>query len=300
LYVVCSIHLFSLRIFWPEYDQLVRIPSLPIVIPFAQIGLMGSTYCTVALALERFLAVCYPFLPRRHVYSTRTFVIPVVVFTMLYNVPKFFELTVVRIPSFLDNTTNWESVNETTFVSEHGCYVYNNATDTYNLDNYTGPLMFELKPTSLRLDRIYIRVYILWMNLLLLILGPFIVIIVLNFRVYRRIKQFEQTLLNDTLRVCFTRVPNPNGSGLTQNLPLHQIHHRNSMGAPEMDRGGTDRRGATDTIEEESGSLIRNGSTLFKGLRKRRRKSSANTPRRREVQLSKISIYIVLMFVICH
>lgn len=75
-----------------------------------------------------------------------------------------------------------------------------------------------------------------------------------------------------------------------------------------MERGGTDRRGGTgtgvgigtDTIEEESGSLIRNGSTLFKGLRKRRRKSSANTPRRREVQLSKISIYIVLMFVICH
>jgi hypothetical protein len=35
------------------------------VIPVAQIGLMGSVYCTVALALERFLAVCYPFLPRR-------------------------------------------------------------------------------------------------------------------------------------------------------------------------------------------------------------------------------------------
>ena len=45
--------------------QLVRIPSLPVVIPVAQIGLMGSVYCTVALALERFLAVCYPFLPRR-------------------------------------------------------------------------------------------------------------------------------------------------------------------------------------------------------------------------------------------
>ncbi len=31
-----------------------------------------------------------------------------------------------------------------------------------------------------------------------------------------------------------------------------------------------------------------------------RKKSSFNTPRRREVQLSKISIYIVFMFVICH
>jgi hypothetical protein len=34
--------------------------------PIAQIGLMGSIYCTMALALERFFAVCHPFLPRRY------------------------------------------------------------------------------------------------------------------------------------------------------------------------------------------------------------------------------------------
>ena len=65
IYVVCSIHLFSLAKFWPEYDELSRTPSLPVLIPVAQISLMGSVYCTIALALERFLAVCYPFLPRR-------------------------------------------------------------------------------------------------------------------------------------------------------------------------------------------------------------------------------------------
>ena len=65
IYVACSIHLFSLAKFWPSYDQLARIPSLPYLIPIAQIGLMGSVYCTVALAVERFLAVCYPFLPRK-------------------------------------------------------------------------------------------------------------------------------------------------------------------------------------------------------------------------------------------
>jgi hypothetical protein len=27
---------------------------------------MGSIYCTVAMALERFFAVCHPFLPRRY------------------------------------------------------------------------------------------------------------------------------------------------------------------------------------------------------------------------------------------
>jgi hypothetical protein len=45
--------------------QAVKIHTLPFVIPIAQMGLLGSIYCTVALALERFLAVCHPFLPRR-------------------------------------------------------------------------------------------------------------------------------------------------------------------------------------------------------------------------------------------
>ena len=59
--------------------------------------------------------------------------------------------------------------------------------------------MILLKPTDLRLEPIYIRVYILWMNLLLQIIGPFILLIVLNVLTYKRIKDFEQTL-NDTLR----------------------------------------------------------------------------------------------------
>ncbi len=65
MYVACSIHLFSMRLFSDSYNGSVRVPSLPVLIPVAQIGLMGSVYCTVALALERFLAVCYPFLHRR-------------------------------------------------------------------------------------------------------------------------------------------------------------------------------------------------------------------------------------------
>ena len=65
IYVVCSIHLFGVSKFFPDYDQLIRIRSLPVVIPIAQTSLMGSIYCTVAMALERFFAVCHPFLPRK-------------------------------------------------------------------------------------------------------------------------------------------------------------------------------------------------------------------------------------------
>lgn len=42
------------------------------------------------------------------------------------------------------------------------------------------------------------------MNLFFHIVGPFVVLIILNYKVHTRIKEFEKTL-TDTLRVCFNR-----------------------------------------------------------------------------------------------
>jgi hypothetical protein len=60
----------------------------------------------------------------RHIYSTRTFVLPVVTFTLLYNVPKFFELNTERM-----------LVRE---VTDHAEFAQSNET------------MVVLKPTDLR------------------------------------------------------------------------------------------------------------------------------------------------------
>ena len=65
VYVVCSILLFSMPKFNEAYDSTFRVLVLPYIFPLAYIGLMGSVYCTIAIAVERYLAVTYPFLPRR-------------------------------------------------------------------------------------------------------------------------------------------------------------------------------------------------------------------------------------------
>ena len=51
----------------------------------------------------------------RRVYSTRTFVIPVVLFTVCYNIPKFFELRTETVPAFLgfNGTYNYTTSNGT-------------------------------------------------------------------------------------------------------------------------------------------------------------------------------------------
>ena len=48
--------------------------------------------------LFHFLQTKRVFIFFRQIYSTRTFVLPVIILTMTYNIPKFFELTVSYIP----------------------------------------------------------------------------------------------------------------------------------------------------------------------------------------------------------
>ncbi len=93
-------------------------------------------------------------------YSTRTFVIPVVLFTVCYNVPKFFELTAEKV--------------------QNNCAIGNST------------LIWTNKLTKMRSNPNYIRIYILWMNLFIQILGPFVILIILNLKVYNRIKKFEK------------------------------------------------------------------------------------------------------------
>ena len=105
----------------------------------------------------------------RKVYSTKTFIIPVVLFSVTYNIPKFFELTT-------ENVTV-------------------NANSTPCTRNLASNLTFvDLRPTWLRTNPHYVRIYILWMNLFFHIVGPFVVLVIMNLRIYKRIKDFEVIL----------------------------------------------------------------------------------------------------------
>ena len=72
---------------------------------------------------------------------------------------------------------------------------------------YTLPKFFELRivddpevrliPTSLRKNKIYIRVYLICLNFVVQILVPFTVLIIFNFLTYRTIKESEKALLQN-------------------------------------------------------------------------------------------------------
>ena len=83
-----------------------------------------------------------------HSWPAKTLVLPLVAFAILYNVPKFFELRVV-VPG--DSGQNGTIVDE-----------------------------YDIAATDLRLNSYYYKVYLMWMNFLLMGLGPFVVLVVLN------------------------------------------------------------------------------------------------------------------------
>ena len=87
---------------------------------------------------------------------------------------------------------------------------------------------YVLEPTWLRRNSMYIRIYILWMNLIFNILGPFLLLATLNHIVYKKIKQFESRL-TEGLGICLTansrRHRNPgetNGAERHLHAPLVQ------------------------------------------------------------------------------
>merc|ERR1719204_1090979 len=102
--------MYALPIFFNGYTMKVLVYILPHMVYVIHMALLGSIYSTVALAVERFIAVCYPFLKYRRIYSSSCFIIPVVLFSVVYNIPKYFELTLVwpvalTTPTEPDNLT---------------------------------------------------------------------------------------------------------------------------------------------------------------------------------------------------
>ena len=108
----------------------------------------------------------YLFFFFRRLYNTKMFITPVILFSILYNFSKFWELEVKEDRSI-------------TF--ENGTKVSEADLDEDTIANF-GPLnvSWYLEPTTLRTDPMYFSIYILWMNLIFNILGPFIVLATLN------------------------------------------------------------------------------------------------------------------------
>ena len=148
LRLIRSLILFQL---YPEFEESgAHSIFLPKALPLAQIALTGSIYSTLAITIERYLIVCHPFYTVSHSWSAKRYVIPILIWSFLYNGPKFFELY----------TTYDESKNSTS----HG---------------------YDVEASAMRLNEHYITIYCIWMNFVFMGLVPFLALIILNAQTLR-------------------------------------------------------------------------------------------------------------------
>ena len=68
----------------------------PYILPVIHITLTGSVYTVVAVAIERFLTVCFPF-KQCHMCNGLGYILPIIAFSILYNTTKFFEIETIYL-----------------------------------------------------------------------------------------------------------------------------------------------------------------------------------------------------------
>ena len=88
--IVFNVLLFSLPHLSPVYFNQVFPYIVPTVLPFAQIALTGSIYCTLAVAIERYLSVCHPHTTPAE-YAGCCSIIGLVLFAVAFNICRFLE-----------------------------------------------------------------------------------------------------------------------------------------------------------------------------------------------------------------
>ncbi len=153
--------------------NLIRPWLTPYWLPVIQIALTGSVWTTIAVSVERYCTVCLS--KRYNTVQHLCYTLPILGFSFVFNIPRFFELVTELVP-----------VNETVVV---------NAT-TGEEANVTVYKPF-LEPTDFRRNAQYSRDYVVIANSIALVVIPFFALIVLNSCIFRTINR--ATRLHNTI-----------------------------------------------------------------------------------------------------
>ena len=183
VHILFNFLIFSFPLIFPQYEQSAFYNYLlPLLLPLNQIALTGSIYAKLAITLERYLIVCHPFYVISHRWKAKLYIWPIVIYSVVYNLPKFFEIqTSVNSSSPLSTKHPPPDISP---IIDHLGDPFNSSMNTKNLTTTYG-----IKPTSLREDLNYISIYMIWINFILMGFVPFTLLIVLNALTLKSLKQ---------------------------------------------------------------------------------------------------------------
>uniref|UniRef100_A0A336L365 CSON002596 protein n=1 Tax=Culicoides sonorensis TaxID=179676 RepID=A0A336L365_CULSO len=167
LLIVTSLLLFSLATIYPYTRYLfnyyyIWYPKLtPFIFPIAMAAQTASAYLTITVSFERFLVVYFPLQSRRwlNYERARIYVILILLFSFIFNIPRFFEAMVLE-----DNHKEYGTI-------------------------------YCIRGTALRNNLVYIKFYVHWMYLIFNFFLPFTTLAFFNIMIYRQIRKANKERL---------------------------------------------------------------------------------------------------------
>jgi len=168
VFLTCILLQYSLPSLSDAYLTWLLPHITPYILPVIHITLTGSVYTVVAVAIERFLTVCFPF-KQCHMCNGLGYILPIIAFSILYNTTKFFEIETI----YLEHT-DYQLDSNGTNISTVVIYPWLNATD-------------------LRQDPAYAKYVVFILNFVVMGLVPVLMLAVLNFFIYRSISRATAT-----------------------------------------------------------------------------------------------------------
>ena len=173
----------------------------------AHIGRVGSVVLTLSISIERYCSVCH---------STCTFraksllIILPVAFAIIYNIPKFFELTSETVYNEIceneafthKNTSVHDDLSlstqyDVTEASTIGDQVNVSYQKEMNLAaNCVNESTIDIGVTDLRRNPLYVFIYLFWSKFLLVEIFPYILMIATTIFILRKIQEFARIRRN--------------------------------------------------------------------------------------------------------
>ena len=182
---------------------------VPFAVPIGQISMTGSVYFTTVITIERYLTVCHPFYMVSRSLSARPISVGIIIFAILYNLPKFFEMSTVHNVCYYNQSYTQET-RMVTFNSEICEYQFysqkqwrtfpfelasNDDSDTYHdFSNSSMSLhTYGIEASDLRFNSVYVQAYTVYSNLFINAVIPFFLVIIFNVLIVVELKKTDLT-----------------------------------------------------------------------------------------------------------
>ena len=173
--VITGLLLYAVSKLSEAYKHGIYLIIAPYLFPIFEIGSTGSIYFTMAVSIERYFVVCRPFWYHEKAIASWRYTIPIICFSVMYNIPRFFE---VKTVTNSQNSLTAFRFNETSVDQ-------NNITQIYL--NNTQKVIYSIEPTELRKNVQYYGIYHIGCAIVFQFLIPLLVLITANGLILRQL-----------------------------------------------------------------------------------------------------------------